>query len=85
MSSLAGQERTNYYRENKLRTKLQQREQTTTERTKKREQTTISKLVDEQGIQKSSPKEILNMAQTFYSKLYQKDETSIPEQNFSWA
>ena len=49
---------------------------------KKREQTTITKLIDDQGIQKSSPKELLNLAQTFYSKLYQKDETSIPEQNF---
>ena len=49
---------------------------------KKREQTTISKLIDEREIQKSSPKEILNLAQSFYSKLYQKDEISIPEQNF---
>ena len=49
---------------------------------KKREQTTITKLIDKQGIQKSSPKELLNLGQTFYSKLYQKDETSIPEQNF---
>ena len=49
---------------------------------KKREQTTISKLVDEQGIQKSSPKEILNLAVTFYSKLYQKDEISTSNKFF---
>ena len=49
---------------------------------KNREQTIITKLVDDQGIQKSSPGDILNVAKTFYSKLYQKDDTSKPEQTF---
>ena len=31
--------------------------------------------MDDQGIQKSSPGDILNVAKNFYSKLYQKDDT----------
>ena len=52
---------------------------------KKIEQTTISKLVDERRIQKSSPREILNLAQIFHLKLYQSNEISIPEQKFLGA
>ena len=53
---------------------------------KKREQTAVSKLIDERGIQKSSPKEILNLAQTFYSKnSIKKMKLQSLNKIFSWA